>query len=650
MHLPDWQKVLFYVLAFASIGVMFAQIWLRAKVWRQGQPIDWKPNWLANIRTYILEQKKVRSSRPQGGAPMHLLIFYGFLSLLLATTLLAVNTYSPWKFHRGTYYLVYELTFDLLGALFVIGLVWAIVRRTGFRPKALTSEWQDNWALVLLLVVGVTGYVLEGARIANDPKPWDAWSPIGFATAKLMGSLSPSVYLGIWWFHMVWVFAFFALIPQMRLRHIVMAILSAGGKSEQPWGELKLISLEEVETTGQIGVTLAKDYSRWHLMSLDACMECGRCTEVCPAHNVGKVLNPKRVVQDIRSAMVSQTPVAEAVSEEALWACTTCNACVEACPVLIRHVDMIVDARRNLVAEGRLSGTAAVVLRQIGSTANAWGAPRSSREDWMKDLDIPLCRDGVDFDWLFWVGCAGATDPGAVKTTKAVAELLKKAGVKFACLGQEEACTGDPARRIGDEFLFQERAMENVSVFQKYGVKRVVTPCPHCFNTLKNEYGQFEGKMEVVHHTQMLAQLIGEGKLKAAAPGQDSVTYHDPCYLARVNNESDAPRALVGSKTHLNDEVFLGQPSGNGVLAEPERIGRKTLCCGAGGGRMWMEEEPSQRPANRRAEELLATRAKTVAVGCPFCRIMLDTGIKQATDDEIRLVDLAELVREANQG
>jgi Fe-S oxidoreductase len=463
-----------------------------------------------------------------------------------------------------------------------------------------------------------------------------------------MGSLSPSAYIGIWWFHMVWVFAFFALVPRMRLRHIVMAILSAGGKSEQAMGELKPISLEEVEQTGQIGVSLAKDYSRWHLMSLDACMECGRCTEVCPAHGVGKSLNPKQVVQDIRGAMTRQTPIAEAVSEEALWACTTCNACVEACPVVIRHVDLIVDARRNLVAEGKLAGTGAVVLRQMGSTANAWGTPRTSREDWMQGMDIPLCRDGVDFDWLFWVGCAGATDPGAIKTTKAVAMLLQKAGVRFACLGQEEACTGDPARRIGDEFLFQERAMENISVFQKYGVKRVVTPCPHCFNTLKNEYGQFEGQMEVVHHTQLLANLIAEGKLRAAGPSQQSVTYHDPCYLARVNNESDAPRSLVGSRTRLNDDALLGQPRGNGVIAEPKHIGRKTLCCGAGGGRMWMEEDPGQRPANRRAEELLATGAKTVAVGCPFCRIMLDTGIKQATDEDIRLVDLAELLQEAN--
>jgi Fe-S oxidoreductase len=432
-----------------------------------------------------------------------------------------------------------------------------------------------------------------------------------------------------------------------------MAILSTAGKPPQPLGELKRISMEEVEQTGMIGVAHAKDYSRWHLMSLDACMECGRCTEVCPAWNVGKVLNPKQVVQDIRDAMVSGDEVAAVVSQEALWACTTCNACVEACPVLIRHVDLIVDSRRNLVAEGKLSGTAATMLRQTASTSNAWGAPASSREDWMKGLEIPLCRDGADFEYLFWVGCAGATDPGAVKTTKAVAELLKKAGVNFACLGQEEACTGDPARRVGDEFLFQEKAMENVSVFERYKVKKVITPCPHCFNTLKNEYGQFEAKLDVFHHSQFLNQLVNDGKLKSATPEKSNVTFHDPCYLARVNNESDAPRALLGDKTFLNehgpDALELGSESeGKRNLAEPAHYAKKTLCCGAGGGRMWMEEEPNQRPGNRRAKELLATGAKTVAVGCPFCRIMLDASIKSVTDEEIRLVDLAEMLQESN--
>lgn len=673
LHLSSWEKGLFYVLIFASLGYAAWQIIQRISVWKQGKPIAenrpgwkyWVPtvpeikHWLGRVGTYILAQKKVRSSRKKSGAPMHLLIFYGFLSLFLATTLLAIASYAPLlglpNFHRGTYYLWYEAIFDVLGMLFVIGVVWAMIRRyshdkaRGDRP-ILSSGRADYAILALLFLIGVTGYVLSAARIAVNPQPWDNWSVVAFRLAPMLDGISPNGYRAIWWVHFIWVALFFCVIPRLRLRHIVMAIFSSAGAPTAPMGHLKSIPMEEVEATGQIGVAIAKDYSRWHLMSLDACMECGRCTEVCPAWNAGKVLNPKQVVQDIRGAMVTGENIAEKVSEEALWACTTCNACVEACPVLIRHVDLIVDSRRNLVAEGKLSGTAAVMLRQTASTNHAWGAPRGTREDWMKGLEIPLARDGGDFEFLFWVGCAGATDPLAVKTTKAVAELLKSAGVKFACLGNEEACTGDPARRVGDEFLFQEKAMENASVFERYGVKKVVTACPHCLNTLLHEYGEYGAKMEVFHHTQLLAKLVDEGKLKPA--NGSGTVIHDPCYLGRVNNEADAPRAMFGEKTNYNQQ----SPDGLGnlirpkALLEPQFYARKTRCCGAGGGRMWMEEAPDQRPGNKRAEELLATGAKTVAVGCPFCRIMLDASMKQVSDDEeIRLVDLAEMLQEANR-
>jgi len=655
-------KYLFYVLIFLSLGIMVFQIVQRARAWKSGKPVTWPQSfriWIDNFWRYVLLQRKVRTSRRKSGAPMHLLIFYGFLSLFLATVLLAAATYAPLiglpNWHHGTYYLAFESIFDVLGLLFVIGVAWAIFRRFGMDRAAkasgrpiVTSAAGDYATLALLLVIGVTGYWLEASRIGLEPHDWDRSSIVGYAVAQVQGPVSVGFYQFVWWFHMTWIFVMFATLPRWRLRHIVMAILSTAGREEQPMGMLKPISMEEVEQTEQIGVKLAKDYSRWHLMSLDACMECGRCTEVCPAYNVGKILNPKRVVQDIRAAMVDGREVAEAVNPEALWACTTCNACVEACPVLIRHVDLIVDARRNLVAEGQLSGTAATMLRQVASTSHAWGQPASNREDWMKELEIPLCRDGVEFEYLFWVGCAGATDPGAVKTTKAVAELLKKAGVKFACLGQEEACTGDPARRVGEEFLYQEKAMGNVATFERYGVKKIVTACPHCLNTFKNEYGQFEGKYEVFHHSQLLQQLVSKGQLLAAMPPRGEVAYHDPCYLGRVNNESDAPRAVLGDSTNLNETPYVPDDL-DGNLAEPAHFGRKTLCCGAGGGRMWMDEPPEQRPASRRAKELVETGAKTIALGCPFCRIMLDASIKQVTDDEIKLVDLAEMLQEANR-
>lgn len=668
-------KAIFYSLTFLSLAIMAAQIIRRARFWHQGKPINWNPDYLGGILKFALAQRKVMGSRPKSGAPMHLMLFYGFLALFLATTLLAIATYSPLiglpNWHNGLYYVIYEVTFDLLGLSYVAGVTWAIIRRfkmakemgesqidpeTG-RPthskNPLTNHWSDFAILGLLLILGISGYVLEAARISADPQPWDHYSFVGYSIAKLLsGTLDPTGYRIIWWQHVFWVLVFFATLPQLRLRHIIIGTLASAGTPDRPMGQLPDVEISDEEPA--IGAAVASDLSRWHLMSLDACMTCGRCTEVCPAYGVGKILNPKMVVQDSIKSMTQGIGMAEAISEDALWACTTCNACVEACPVLIRHVDIIAESRRNLVSEGKLSGTASLVLRQIGSTGSAWGQDKKDRESWMKGLDIPLFRDGGNYEYLFFVGCAGATDPGAIKTSKALVHLLKKAGVSFACLGQEESCTGDPARRIGDESTFLHQRQENVSVFERYAIRKVITTCPHCFNTLKNEYDK-AWQLEVFHHTQILAELVQAGKLQSASPEKGSVTFHDPCYLARVNGVSDPARILVGDQTDLDSEtpyLFQNrdeQQSSDRTFAEPEHHGRKTLCCGAGGGRMWMEEEPNQRPANRRSEELLATGAKTVAVACPFCRIMLDAGIKQVSEEQINLVDLAEMMQEANQ-
>jgi Fe-S oxidoreductase len=545
---------------------------------------------------------------------------------------------------------------DVMGVALFVGLLWALIRRAFFKPRAVTSARPDFSALYLLLILTLTGFLLEGARMNVDPQVFDTSAPVGHWISRALPGITPGQYIGLWWIHAALVAMFIAVLPQMRIRHIAYAIFSAAGhEPERKMGALRKIPMEEVEETGQIGVKVAKDYSRWHLLSLDACMECGRCTEVCPAWNVGKVLNPKEIVQGVRGAMSSGAAVAEAVSEEALWQCTTCNACVEACPVLINQVDLIVDARRFLVAEGQLRGTAGTMLRQVASTESAWGSPSSEREKWMEGQDIPLVRDliskGEKFEMLLWVGCAGAVDRGAMKTTRELAKMLKKAGVKFACLGKEERCTGDPARRAGDEFLFQQMAEQNVATFAQYGVKTIVASCPHCFNTLKNEYPAFGGEYEVLHHTQLLGLLIEERLLKAPSFADGSVTLHDPCYLGRINNEADAPRRALGVDSAYNDNrtpvaQFLNKPmNGGNHLAEAEHRAQKTLCCGAGGGRMWMEEDIEQRPSDRRANELLATGAKTVAVACPFCRIMLDTSLQ---DKGVELVDIVELVNKAN--
>lgn len=651
MHLPQWQQGLFYVLATASVVAMLLQFVPRWRLWRKGKPIDWKPRPLESVWRYAVAQRKVQGSRPRSGTPMHLALAWGFMALLLATTLLAINTYAPVKFHQGAYYLAYEVTFDLLGLGLVVGCVWALGRRLLARARRnpiLGHEWKDWVTLGLLLALGVTGYGLEALRIANAPEPWDPWSPVGYALAQLLPRIEPGLYVAGWWFHAVLVFGFFAWLPNARLKHILLGTLSAAGSPERPMARLEPVSLQEVEETGRLGVAQAADLSRWHLLSLDACMSCGRCTEVCPAYAVGKPLDPRKVVQDTLAASIADETIPVRVTPEALWACTTCSACVEACPVLIRHTDVIVGARRHLVGEGALSGSAATMLRQVGGSGHAWGAKAGVREDWMAGLDVPLARDGAEYDVLLWVGCAGATDPGAVKTTKALARLLTKAGVRFACLGKEERCTGDPARRAGDEFTFQEAAEKNVATMRKYGVRRIVTACPHCMNTFRHEYRDFGLDVQAEHHTELLARLVDEGRLEPARAKPGAVTYHDPCYLARANGVSDAPRKLLGAETSLDTELAplahaLTRPNDLNPLAEPEHRGRKTLCCGAGGARLWMDEPPEQRPAGRRAAELRATGATTVAVGCPFCRIMLG-----AEMSDLPMKDVAEALWEAN--
>lgn len=627
-------KALFFFLVTVSLVMAFWFLKSRYALWLQGKPLDWdirKTIWarVSYMWDQVFGQRKVGQSRKRYGAPMHLFLFYGFVALTIGTTLLAIDEYGPVKFHKGVYFLIYEVVLDLAGAAVVVGAGMALLRRYVRRPASVSNSTFDAPLLLLILLTALTGFVLEGARfrIPEADTRWASWSPIGYLFSSAMPSLSPGAYLAIWWAHAFLVFGLFISLAVGRTRHLFFIPLVALGRPPRHMGELAAISIEEVERTGKIGAVEVGDYSRWHLMSADACMECGRCTDVCPAHAVGKVLDPKQIVQNLRGLMESSgRSVPEALNPTALMECTTCHACVRECPALIRHVDIIVDARRAMVAEGQVSGSLAMMMRQLGSTENPWGLPASEREAWMQGLDVPLVRDSGEFDVLLWVGCAGAFDKSAQATTRALAQLLNRAGVKYACLGNEERCTGDPARRAGDEFLFQQMAQMNVEVLNGYGVRKIVTPCPHCLNTFRNEYRQFDGRYEVVHHTELLAELIAAGKLSSAEPAS-KVVYHDPCYLARVNDVTDAPRSLS-----------------NRNLVSPRDHGKKTFCCGAGGARMWMEEAPDQRPGVKRARDLLATGATSIAVGCPFCKIMLGDSIPLATDKDVALVDMAELM------
>lgn len=656
-HISPLGQAVFYLLAAVSVAVCLYGVYRRIRLWRQGRPFPpvthWPSRWKALFVQMVAHRRTRR--RPYAGK-MHIFIFFGMLILFIGTCIVAVEHYGAllfgnhW-FYRGWFYLTCKVVLDLFGLSLVIGTVMALARRLGPHSPALGNGWKDFAFLSLLLVATLTGFLLEGAGIAADPRraPFAAFSLVGRWFALPLQGLSPSGYILFWWIHAPLVLGVIAALPYGRWLHLFVAPLSIALQPERPMGALEPVAIAQVEETGRIGLGAIADMDRWQLLSLDACMECGRCTEACPAHAVGKELDPKQVVLDLRRMMESLPPQeqggatpnaqrltpnasTDVISDESLWACTNCHACVRECPALIRHVDILDGIRRYRVAEGRLSGPAATMLRQLGSRENPWGLPAAQRLDWAQGLDIPADSAENSREVLLWVGCAGAFEPRAQKTVRALAQLLQQAGVRFAVLGPKERCCGDPARRTGDEFLFQQLAEANIATLDGVKAKTIVTTCPHCFHTLKNEYPQFEGRYEALHHTQYLARLLEEGRLKLPPGFADSVTYHDPCFLARVNRETQAPRRLLNSAQSI-------------PLLEAPRRESKTFCCGAGGGRMWMEEPPNQRPGVNRAQELLATGAKAVAVGCPFCKVMVGDSIAQvAGENAPPVLDVAEVL------
>ena len=661
-HISGLGQLAFYLLSAASVAICFYGVYRRYLLWRQGQPYkvpsDWRSR-LASLAVQAFGHRRVLR-RPLAGS-MHLLLFYGMCVLFLGTVIVAIEHYGAFVFghhwfYKGAFYLVCKLTLDLFGLGLLVAVVVALYRRYADRPRTLGNDWRDGAFLTLLLAATITGFMLEGAGLAADPLrgPFKSFSPVGaLFSAGLHGlAATPTGYAIFWWIHTPLVLAVIAALPYGRWLHLFVNPMTIVLQPERGMGVLQPLDMQAVEETGKVGLGSIRDLNQWQLMSLDGCMECGRCTDACPATAVGKVLDPKRIVLDLRSVMSAgpgppadpSAPKTDAqsdrkstsiISDEALWACTNCHACVRECPALIRHVDIIDGIRRFRVAEGQLSGSAATMLRQLTSRENPWGLPASQRSDWAKDLDIPAAVADDEREILLWVGCAGAFESRSQKTTRALAALLKKAGVRFTILGPRERCTGDPARRTGDELLYQQLAEANVGTLDSIRAKRIVTQCPHCMHTLKNEYPEFGGNYEVLHHTQFLEMLVKEGRLKLPAGFSDAVTYHDPCFLARVNSETDAPRALLDAAL-------------SGKLIEPARRESKTFCCGAGGGRMWMEEPPTQRPGVERAKELIGTGAKTIAVGCPFCKAMIGDCVAQATGDHPPpVLDVAEIMLQA---
>ena len=444
---------------------------------------------------------------------------------------------------------------------------------------------------------------------------------------------------------------FLVYLPYSKHLHIITSAINVWFASTRPRGALEplRIDMDRLESGEQsLGAQTLSDLTRKELLDLYACTECGRCQSVCPAWNTGKPLSPKLLIMDLRDHLLDEGPnvlqvlaagetpdqvalVPGIVDDDVVWSCTTCGACVQECPVDIEHVDTIVDLRRALVmGESRFPAEAGAMLRNLESRSNPWGVAQSQRADWAEGMDVPVVN-GVAPEYLYWVGCAGSFDERAKDISRAVAELLQRAGVSFAILGPRELCTGDPARRMGNEFLFQTLAEQNVATMNEVGVTKVIANCPHCFNTLRNEYPQYGGSYEVIHHTELLGRLVADGRLRPSEEVETLLAYHDPCYLGRHNQVYDAPRDVLASVPGVR-------------TVEMPRHKERGMCCGAGGARMWMEEGIGKRINAERMDEAAATGADTVGVACPYCLIMLDDGAK-GRGDTTEVLDIAQVVR-----
>jgi len=628
-------------IALVLAGALFTRrAWSLYRLLRSGKPVARFDNVPARARaeaTVVIGQSKLLQRLLPG--LMHAAIFWGFLVLLPTIVIAmigAVDAHStlPWLGAQGWYALVV----DVFAVLVLMGVITAFVIRKIQRPARFQGSHLGEADLILALIAGIVCTLLlwHASQIALRLNDYPAqWAPISSALSHLVAPAAPALERVAVWTHVLIILSFLVYLPYSKHLHILVAAINVYFGRTRSRGRIEPVDFEKPEAEVRFGSARAADMTWKQMLDTMSCTECGRCQDVCPAYATGKALSPKLLIMAMRDHLVSGATTAivpNAVSDDIVWDCVTCGACVRECPVGIEHIDHVIDLRRNLVmVESRFPEEAGTMLRDVDRTSNPWGKPQADRLQWAEGLGVRVLQPGErPPEVLFWVGCAPAFDERARRAAISTAKLLQMAGVDFAILGQRESCTGDPARRMGDEYTFQRLAGENVATLNGAGVKTIVTTCPHCFNTLGNEYADFGGTYEVVHHTQFLADLVHQGKL-SPMPSERTITYHDSCYLARHNDVREAPRELV---------------SAVGQAVEMPRNRERTFCCGAGGARMWMEEKRG-RPINQeRVREAVETGAETLAVACPFCTVMLDDGVRE-TGSKMQVFDLATLLAEA---
>jgi len=682
--LPAFEIILF-ALTFVALAIFAYGVYRRWLMWKaMGKPEMRLDNIKERVKIVLQEvflQKKVLKD-PFPGI-MHALIFFGFFVLIFGAAFDAgqhhiTEPLFSWTFLKGNFYLGFSFLMDLFGLFVLIGVIIALDRRFVSKPDRMgyrgEVENKPDDVIVLLLIgaIIITGFIAEALRIYVTNPPWEYWSFVGWLlshtfvgiehdTARLVHQLT-------WWVHALLGLGFIAYIPYSRLMHIITTPANHFLQSFKPTGYIEPI--RDFENAEAFGVGKLEEFTWKQIFDADACTRCGRCQDGCPAYLTGKPLSPKKMVQDIKTHWLEKAPdavkamkaaqlagapaegeaPAEAAAEEAtgkalvgevidlheLWACTNCMYCMEHCSASIEHVPKIIDMRRyKVLTEADFSPELQLSCRNMENNSNPWGVGAHVRGDWAKELGVKTLAEGPNVEYLFYVGCSGSFDDRGKKISVAFAKILQEAGVSFGILGTEEGCCGDSAMRCGNEYLFQSLAQANIDVMNGYGVKKVIAICPHGYNALKKDYPNFGGNFEVYHHTEIIANLIATGKIKLPEPLKGTFVYHDSCFLGRYNHIYDQPRQILKAIRGIN-------------VVEMERNLDKSFCCGAGGARMWMEEDIGERINNARTKQAIAVNADTVAVGCPFCLTMISDGIKDNKREEtMQAWDLAELVVKA---
>jgi Fe-S oxidoreductase/nitrate reductase gamma subunit len=610
---------------------------------------------IVNIFIYGVAQFKVNSKRFTLATIMHILLGWGGLVLVFATT---VDMFVKWgilvKYFPDIDTPWFAFINDTAGFLFIIGLLIALYRRFFDKPEKLPHSdflnkryfLADTGILILLILISVTGFLSEAVRIGELNTHNAQYSWFG----NLLSSMfSPTSLLlpTFWWIHAIISLLMIAILPMTKMFHVITVIANVGLTDIENRGKIRPMNVSELMEDPDadfenmaLGVNKIEDFTWKQLLDTISCTECSRCVQVCPANLTGKPLSPMELITGIRDTLLDNPKeelIGNIVSETQLWSCTTCGACMEVCPALIEHIPTFTDLRRYLVlSEGKPHEQASDSLEKTLQSGNPWGFPKRDRTKWATDaeLEVPVFSKKKKADVLWWVGCAGSYDPRNQEIAKAMVKIFETANIDYAILGTEESCTGDSARRMGEEYLFETLAIQNIDLLSKYDFKTIVTTCPHCFHTFAKEYPNFGGNYTVIHHSEFIDKLIKDGKLSPSASLEGKVTYHDACYLGRHNDIYDSPR-----------DILKNSLSNNAEMVEMPQNKNESFCCGAGGGNMWYEINEGDRINVTRFEEAENTGADTIATACSFCMIMMDDAMKvKGKDETMKIVDIAEVV------